>query len=159
MAEWWPTISIFGKGIAKYSNWIKNLHQIPRSGGDLKNAIPLHRITPCNCIWRYRNEKWPWHFTKIIFYYKPMLSSSARRLQLTKERQHLTVRKKVRWCRAIITISAFPWGKRDFQNCSDCDSDDTSVREIPKSEANLPSDGKVGFSRNLKNELGKCQGH
>ena len=30
-----------------------------------------------------------------------MLLSSARLLQLTKERQHLAVRKKVRWCRAI----------------------------------------------------------
>ena len=39
-------------------------------------------------------------FTETL-YYKPMLSSSARRLQLTKERQHLNVRKKVRWCRAI----------------------------------------------------------
>ena len=51
--------------------------------------------------------------------------------------------------------------ENDFQKCSDFDSDDTSVWEIPKSEANLPSDayGKVGFSRNLENELGKCQGH
>ena len=32
----------------------------------------------------------------------------------------------------------------------------TGVREIPKSEANLPSDEKVGFSRNLENEL-HCQ--
>ena len=48
---------------------------------------------------------------------------------------------------------------RDFQKCSDFDSDDTRVREIPKSEANLPSDGKVGFPRNLETELGKCQGH
>ena len=30
-----------------------------------------------------------------------MLSSSARRLQLAKKRQHLTVKKKVRWCRAM----------------------------------------------------------
>ena len=30
-----------------------------------------------------------------------MLSSSAQLLQLTKERQHLTVRRKVRWCRAM----------------------------------------------------------
>ena len=29
-----------------------------------------------------------------------------------------------------------------LQKCSDFDSDDTSVQEIPKSEANLPSDGK-----------------
>ena len=53
----------------------------------------------------------------------------------------------------------FPQENVIFQKCSDFDSDDTSVREIPKSEANLPSDGKVGFSRNLENELGKCQGH
>ena len=42
-------------------------------------------------------------------------------------------------------MSAFPQGKHDSQKCSDFDSDDTTVREIPKSEANLPSDGKVGF--------------
>jgi len=34
-----------------------------------------------------------------------------------------------------------------------------SVREIPKSEANLLSDEKVIFSRNLESKLGKCQVH
>ena len=86
-----------------------------------------------------------------------MLSSSARRLQLTKERQHLAVRIFLGGVGQYhFSISL---GKRDFQKCSDFDSEDTGVREIPKSEANLPSDGKVGFSRNLKSELGKCQGH
>ena len=44
-----------------------------------------------------------------------MLSSSARRLQLTKERQHLTVRKKVRWCRAI-PFQHFPKENVIFKN-------------------------------------------
>ena len=44
-----------------------------------------------------------------------MLSSSARRLQLTKERQHLTVRKKVRWCRAI-PFQHSPKGNVIFKN-------------------------------------------
>ena len=44
-----------------------------------------------------------------------MLSSSARRLQLTKERQHLTVRKKVRWCRAI-PFQHFPRETVIFKN-------------------------------------------
>ena len=97
------------------------------------------------------------------FYDEPILSSSARWLQLTTERQHLTVRKKVRWCRAI-PFQHFPketvdHDARDFQKCSDFDSDYTSVREIPKSEVNLPSDGKGVSSRNLENELGKCHGH
>ena len=35
----------------------------------------------------------------------------------------------------------------------------TGVREIPKSEENLPADGNVGVSQNLEDELGKCQGH
>ena len=37
----------------------------------------------------------------------------------------------------------FPKEIEIFKKCSDFGSDDTSVREIPKSEANLPSDGKV----------------
>ena len=49
------------------------------------------------------------------FYYKPMLSSSARQLQLTKERQHLTVRKKVRWCRSI-PFQHFPKENVIFKN-------------------------------------------
>ena len=53
-----------------------------------------------------------------------------------------------------ITISAFPSGKRDFQKCSNFDSDDTSFREIPKSEANLPSDGKVVFLKTCKLDRG-----
>ena len=64
---------------------------------------------------RYCNEKWPWHFTKIVFYYKPMLSGSARQLQLTKESQYLTVRKKVRWCRAI-QFHHFPKENAIFKN-------------------------------------------
>ena len=98
--------------------------------------------------------------TSPFFYYKPMLSSSARRLQLTKESQHLTVREKKLGGVGQYHFS-ISLGKtfRDFQKCPDFDSEDTSVREIPKSEANLPSDGKVVFSRNLENKLGKCQGH
>ena len=79
------------------------------------SPICLTRLARGSHIWRYCNEKWPWHFTKIIFYYKPMLSSSARRLQLTKERQHLTVRKKVRWCRAI-PFQHFPKENVIFKN-------------------------------------------
>ena len=44
-----------------------------------------------------------------------MLPSSARRLQLTKERQHLTVRKKVRWCRAML-FQHFPKENVIFKN-------------------------------------------
>ena len=44
-----------------------------------------------------------------------MLSSSARRLQLAKERQHLTVRKKVRWCRAM-PFQHFPKEIGIFEN-------------------------------------------
>lgn len=44
-----------------------------------------------------------------------MLSSSARRLQLAKERQHLTVRKKVRWCRAM-PFQHFPKEIEIFKN-------------------------------------------
>ena len=36
-----------------------------------------------------------------------MLSSSARRLQLAKERRHFTVRQKVRWCR-VVPFKHFP---------------------------------------------------
>ena len=44
-----------------------------------------------------------------------MVSSSARRLQLAKERQHLTVRKKVRWCRAM-PFQHFPKEIEIFKN-------------------------------------------
>ena len=39
---------------------------------------------------------------------------------------------------------------RDFQKCSDFDSDDTSVWEIPKSEANYPQMKKLFFSKSRK---------
>ena len=94
----------------------------------------------------------------IFFCYKPMLSSTAPRLQLTKERKHLTVRKEDGLCGAI-PFQHFPKINMIFKKCSDFNSSDTSVREIPMSEAKMTSDRKVGFSRNLENELWKCQGH
>ena len=51
----------------------------------------------------------------------------------------------------------FPKKTVIFNKCLDFDSGDTSVREISKSDANLLSDGKVDFSRNLENELGKSK--
>ena len=66
--------------------------------------------------------------------------------------------KKVRWCRAM-QFQHFPRENVIFKNAriSIPTTQLASVREIPKSEANLPSDEKVGFSRNLENGLRKCQ--
>ena len=99
----------------------QGLSQVKLASRHISSSIGYNDVGGCqgvrslNNTWRYCNEKWPWHFTKIIFYYKPMLSSSARRLQLTKERQQLAVRKQVRWCRAI-PFQHFPKETMIFKN-------------------------------------------
>ena len=79
------------------------------------------------------------------------------RIQLAKETRQLPVGKKFSglgcWC------SKTPWGKHDFRICSDSNSDITSALEIANSGANLVSDRKVVFSRNLGCALADFYGH
>ena len=65
---------------------------------------------------------------------------------------------KIRWCRAI-QFQHFPKENMIYKNDRIPIPTTGVFGKFPKSEANLPSDGKVDFSRNLENELGKCQGH
>ena len=55
--------------------------------------------------------------------------------------------------------SSVAWGVHDFRICSDSNSDTTSAMEIANSAANLVSDRKVGFSRNLACALADFSGH
>ena len=83
------------------------------------------------------------------------------RIQLAKETRQLPVGKKVQWP-GVLVFGKFPEGFRgnhDFRLCSDSNSDITSALEIAKSGANLVSDRKVDFSRNLGCALADFYGH
>ena len=87
---------------------------------------------------------------RLLFVIKFSTAVTTNHSQATCNRQ-----KQIRWCRAI-SFQHFPTENVIFQKCSHLDSDDTSVREIPKSEANRSSDGTVFLyllSRGLKCQL------
>ena len=107
--------------------------------------------------WRYCNEKWPWHFTKIFFYYnKPMWSSWARRLQLTIERHHLTVRKKVWWCRAI-QFQHFPKKNVIFKNARISIPTTRVLGKYPRVRQICPQMEKLIFSETWKMNWGSAK--
>ena len=81
------------------------------------------------------------------------------RIQLAKETRQFPVGKTVQWP-GVLVFENNPEGIMISECiCSDSNSDITSALEIVKSGANLVSDRKVGFSRNLGCALADFYGH
>ena len=80
------------------------------------------------------------------------------RIQLAKKTRQLPVGKKVQWP-GVLVVGNFPEGIMISEKCSDSNSDITSALEIANSGANLVSDRKVDFSRNLECALADFYGH
>ena len=83
------------------------------------------------------------------------------RIQLAKETRQPPVGKKVQWP-GVLVFGTFPVSEGIMISdyiCSNSNSDITSALEIAKSGANLVSDRKVGFSRNLGCALADFYGH
>ena len=85
-----------------------------------------------------------------------MLSSSARRLQLTKERQHLTVRKKVRWCRAI-PFQHFPKENVIFKNARISIPTTRVFGKYPRVRQICPQMEKLAFLETWKMNWGSAK--
>ena len=81
-------------------------------------------------------------------------------IELAKEIRQLPVGKNVQWP-GVLVCKSFPDGIMIifFRICSDLNSDITSELEIAKSAANLVSDGKIVFYRNLGCALADFYGH
>ena len=85
-----------------------------------------------------------------------MLPSSAWRLQLTKERQHLTVRKTVRWCRAI-QFQHFPKENVISKNAQISIPTTRMFRKCPRVRQMCPQMEKLFFLETWKMNWGSAK--
>ena len=101
----------------------------------------------CRTKSRPLDEKPPWKHPK-----SPIFLSAHLMVHFTVDsavqRKQKSDHPKYFYCLCRAEIGTFTYKKRENMFCSDFDSEHANQPDDPKSEANLPSDQKVDFSRN-----------